>query len=71
MPYLIFLASLAIVLVIAFCVVGVFWYGVSAEVRQRIWEQVLERPGGPMTFRIILEPAMAALDSWRRLSRKC
>jgi hypothetical protein len=42
----IFLANLAIVLVIAFGIVGVFWYGVSAEVRQRVWEQVLERRGG-------------------------
>ncbi|MGC1579151.1 MAG: hypothetical protein WA813_24050 [Beijerinckiaceae bacterium] len=61
----IFLANLAIVLVIAFGVAGVFWYGVSAEVRQRVWEQVLERRGGPMTFRIILQPAMAALAALR------
>jgi hypothetical protein len=56
----IFLANLAIVLVIAFCVIGLAWYGFSAEVRQRFWEDLLERPGGPMTFRFILQPIMAA-----------
>jgi hypothetical protein len=56
----IFLANLVVVLVVAFSVVGAIWYGFSAEVRQRVWEDLIDRPGGPMTFRFILQPIMAA-----------
>ncbi len=59
--YQIFLARLAVILVIAFIVVGAIWYGFSAEVRQRVWQDLLNRPGGPMTFRFILQPIMAAI----------
>ncbi len=55
------LARLVVVLMIAFIVVGAAWYGFSAEVRQRVWQNLLERPGGPMTFRFILQPVMAAI----------
>jgi hypothetical protein len=34
----------------------------SEEVRHCVWEQLIERPGGPMTFRFILRPA------WRRIA---
>ena len=55
------LARLAIVLVIALIALGLIWYGLSAETLQRIWRDILERPGGPMTFRVILQPVMAAI----------
>jgi hypothetical protein len=55
------LAWLAIILVIALAVLGFFWYGLSAEVHERVWRDIAERPGGPMTFRFILQPCMAAL----------
>ena len=48
-------------LVVALIVAGVAWYGVSAKEFQRIWQNILARPGGPMTFRFILQPAMAAI----------
>ena len=54
-------AQLAVVLIIAFIVAGAVWYGVSEEVRQRVWQNLLDRPGGPMTFRFILQPCMAAI----------
>ena len=57
----IILANMVIVLLIAFGVVGLVCYGASEEVRHRFWEQLLERPGGPMTFRFILQPIMAAI----------
>jgi hypothetical protein len=57
----ILLARLVVVLVIAFVVIGAMWYGFSAEVRQRAWQDLLARPGGPMTFRFILQPIMAAV----------
>jgi hypothetical protein len=61
----ILLARLAIVLLIAFTVAGVLWYGFSAEVRQRVWHQLIERPTGPMGFRFILQPVMAAIAALR------
>jgi hypothetical protein len=61
----ILLARLVIVLLIAFAAFGSLWYGFSEEVRHRVWEQLIERPGGPMTFRFILQPAMAALAALR------
>jgi hypothetical protein len=57
----ILLARLVIVLLIAFTAVGVFWYGFSEEVRHRVWQQLIERPTGPMAFRFILQPVMAAI----------
>lgn len=55
------LAQFVAVLIIAFIVVGAVWYGFSAEVRQRVWQNLVDRPGGPMTFRFILQPCMAAV----------
>ena len=57
----ILVAQLVVALMIAFVVLGVTWYGVSAEVRERIWQNLLDRPFGPMTFRFILQPIMAAI----------
>jgi hypothetical protein len=56
---------LVVALIIAFIIVGAIWYGFSAEVRQRVWQNVLDRPTGPMTFRFILQPCMAAIAAWR------
>ena len=55
------LAQFVAVLIIAFIIPGAVWYGFSAEVRQRVWQNLLDRPGGPMTFRFILQPCMAAI----------
>jgi hypothetical protein len=55
------LARSAVVLLIAFVIFGVAYYGFSAEVRWRVWRHLLDRPGGPMSFRIILQPTMAAI----------
>jgi hypothetical protein len=52
-------AQLVVALMIAFVVLGAVRYGFSAEVRESIWQNLLERPGGPMTFRFILQPIMA------------
>ena len=57
----IFLAQLVVILMIAFVAFGVAWYGLSADVRGRIWQNLLDRPGGPMTFRFILQPIMATI----------
>jgi hypothetical protein len=57
----IFMARLVVVLMVAFVVLGLAMYGFSAEVRERIWQNLLDRPGGPMTFRFILQPTMATI----------
>ena len=55
------LARLVVVLAIGLIVLGAIWYGFSAEIHHRIWRDILDRPGGPMTFRFILQPTMAAI----------
>jgi hypothetical protein len=59
------LARVVIGLMAAFVVGGLLWYGFSAEVRTRLWQNLFERPGGPMLFRFFLQPTMAAIAAWR------
>jgi hypothetical protein len=54
-------AWVALALVAALSVLGLVWYGFSEDVRHRFWTDLIDRPGGPMTFRFVLQPAMAAL----------
>lgn len=55
------LAQVVWVLMIVFVLAGVGWYGLSGEVLMRVWQNLIERPGGPMTFRFILQPIMATI----------
>ena len=55
------LAQVVVALMIAFVGLGLAWYGFSADVRQRIWQNLLDRPFGPLTFRFILQPIMATI----------
>ena len=57
----ILLAQVVWALLIVFVLIGAVWHGVSGEVLGRIWHNLIERPGGPMTFRFILQPSMAVL----------
>jgi hypothetical protein len=61
----VFLARLVVVLMVVFVVAGLILYGFSAEVRARLWQNLFERPGGPMVFRFFLQPTMAAIAAWR------
>ncbi|MGL6108618.1 MAG: hypothetical protein ACRC2B_00810 [Rubrivivax sp.] len=63
--YKLVLARWVVVLMLAFIVFGLAWYGFSAEVRARIWQNLFERPGGPMFFRFILQPTMASIAAFR------
>ncbi len=54
-------AQIAILLVVCLFVLGVAWYGITEESLGRLWSDILDRPGGPMTFRFILQPAMAII----------
>jgi hypothetical protein len=55
------IAWIAGMLVLVLIVLGVLQYGISDKVWHRIWTDLLDRPGGPMTFRFILQPTMAAI----------
>jgi hypothetical protein len=55
------LARLVIVLAIVLLVAGLLWRGVTVEAFQRFWHDLIERPDGPMRFRFILQPLMAAI----------
>lgn len=52
-------------LVLGLLALGVAWYGVTDESLGRLWTDILDRPGGPMTFRFILQPAMAIIAALR------
>jgi hypothetical protein len=57
----ILLARLVLVLSVGFVILGVTMNGLSISVIERIWQTLLDRPSGPMAFRIILQPVMAAI----------
>ena len=59
------LARLALALIIVFLVIGFYWYGFDAETRNRMWEQLLERPTDKMKFRFFLQPVMSAIAAFR------
>jgi hypothetical protein len=59
------LARLVVALSIACVLYGVVRYGISAEVLTRIWQNTLDRPGGPFVFRFVLQPTMAAMAALR------
>ena len=61
----ILVARLAVALIVALAVAGVFWFGLSTDELGRIWRNIVARPGDPMTFRFVLQPAMAAIAAWR------
>jgi hypothetical protein len=58
-------AQIAILLVVGLFALGVAWYGITKESLGRLWSDILDRPGGPMTFRFILQPAMAIIAALR------
>jgi hypothetical protein len=57
----VFMAGLVVGLIIAFLVAGAVTYGFSAEVRDRVWHDLLERPSHLFRFRFILQPVVAGI----------
>lgn len=55
------LTWLVVILTAALFVWGVSQYGLSTEVRDRFWTDIVGRTDGPMTFRFFLQPVMAFL----------
>ena len=52
-----------IVMIVAALMVlgGVLYHGIAFETIKRVLLQLIERPSGPMSFRFILQPCMAAI----------
>jgi hypothetical protein len=48
-------------LMIALAVSGAIVYLFSDDPNQRIWRDLVDRPGGKMTFRFVLQPCLAAI----------
>jgi hypothetical protein len=59
------LARVVVALSIALILAGVLWHGITLGTLQRLWHDLVEEPGGPMKFRFILQPSMAALVAIR------
>jgi tryptophan-rich sensory protein len=59
------LAKLVLALIVALVLAGIVWHGVTVATLQRIWYQQLARPTGPMKFRFVLQPLMAAFFAIR------
>jgi len=58
-------ARIAIALIVGLAVAGIFWYDLSTDELSRVWRNIVARPGGPMTFRFVLQPAMAGVAALR------
>lgn len=58
------MARIAVAIGAFLILLGLVLYGFSAEVHHRIWRDIAARPGGPMTFRFVLQPCMAALAAF-------
>ena len=51
----------ALLITVVLIALGVYWYGFSLDVNQRFWSDIFDRFGGPMTFRIFLQPIMGLI----------
>jgi hypothetical protein len=60
-----FLPKLVIVLAILLIAAGMLWHGVTWETLPRAWRNMVGRESGPLSFRFILQPAMAAIVAIR------
>ena len=61
----ILLARAALAMLLGFAVLDLLWYGLSTDELQRLWRNIVARPGGPMTFRFVLQPTMASIAALR------
>jgi hypothetical protein len=59
------LAKLVLALAVLLIIAGALWHGITLENLQRMWRNVVDRPNGPLSFRFILQPAMAAIFAIR------
>lgn len=58
------IARMAVAAIAGLVALGLLLYGLSADVHHRLWQDIFDRPGGPMSFRFILQPVMAAIAAF-------
>ena len=56
-------ARVVVGLMAAFVLGGILWYGLAPENFVRLWQNLVDRPGGPMLFRYFLQPTMATITA--------
>jgi hypothetical protein len=54
-------ARIVIAIALILIALALLKYGLSAEAQARMWHDIFERPGGPMSFRFFLQPLMATI----------
>ena len=59
------LAKLVIAAAATLVIAGIVWHGIALDNFQRMWSDLIDRPRGPMAFRFILQPSMAAITATR------
>jgi hypothetical protein len=59
------LAKLVIAAAAMLVIAGIMWHGVALDNFQRMCSDLTDRPSGPMAFRFILQPSMAAITAIR------
>jgi hypothetical protein len=59
------LAKLVIAAAAMLVIAGIVWHGVALDNFQRMWSDLIDRPSGPMAFRFILQPLVAAIIAIR------
>ena len=59
------LAKLVIAAAATLVIAGIVWHGIALDNFQRMWSDLIDRPSGPMAFRFILQPSMAAITATR------
>jgi hypothetical protein len=59
------LAKLVIAAAATLVIAGIVWHGIALDNFQRMWSDLIDRASGPMAFRFILRPSMAAITATR------
>jgi hypothetical protein len=60
-PFQLKLTWFALALTVVLLILGIYWYGFSLDVHKRFWNDIFDRFGGPMTFRVFLQPIMGLI----------
>jgi len=59
------LAKLVLAALIVLALAGLLLHGITVDVIERLWHDLIQRPDAPMRFRFILQPVMAAIVAIR------
>ena len=59
------LAKLVLAALIVLALAGLLLHGITVDVIERLWHDLIQRPDAPMRFRFVLQPVMAAIVAIR------